>query len=266
MVRHEFSYIYRDTNIPYVIYSNTDEPTIETILFLGTVQVGKLPKWVAELCPTRTAVVQGAPHWNAKADGSDIPAFVRGFTKSAFANVFRAFSVSSPIVIADSQAAPAVVSLFASSRYDWSKLVLLQPLGLTVKAYGNSSKERATTLKRRVVSNARYQLLPLLYDKRLRYNHKLLNKTVNMRDTKATAQYTAGLKYDIVPELAKLYNVNQNIVVICGEYDKLFPASEIRKSLRKSNVSLKITTVKKVPHSPLASRQGGKLLNEAFRG
>lgn len=265
MVRHEFSYIYGDTDIPYVIYSNTDESTIETILFLGTVQVGKLPKWTSELCPPRTAVVQGAPHWNAKADGSDIPAFVRGFTESASANIFRVFKVSLPVIIAESQAAPAVVSLFASSRYDWSKLVLLQPLGLTVKAYGNSSKERATTLKRRVVSNARYQLLPLLYDKRLRYNHKLFNKTVNMRDTKATAQYTAGLKYDIVLELAKSYNVNRNIVVICGEYDKLFPASEIRESLRKSNVSLKITTVKNVPHSPLASRQGRKLLNEAFR-
>ena len=258
-----YYYHYRNQDIPYTVWRNDDDAVVEAILFLGTVQVGKLPEWIATQCPPRTAIVQGAPHWHAKAEGSDIPAFVRGFTESAYANIMNDFCINSPVVIADSQAAPAVISLLADLQHDCGQLILLQPLGLNAREYGKTDTERITTLKKRILSNARHQFLSFMSDKRLRYSHRLLRKIVNSSSSSAIMQYTAGLRYDILPELRQLH-ASLNITVICGAHDTLFPANEIRENLQIHDLAIEIMTVASVPHSSLASRQGKRLLTRAF--
>lgn len=259
-----FTYNYSEKNIEYSIWTNNTK--IENVVFLGTVQIGKMPRWVCEHCPPNTAVVQGAPHWIAKSDGSDIPEFMYEFTKTAFESILGNYSVQKVNVIADSQAVPGVIELFNLSKYQkrLNKLVLLQPLGLNTFAYFGSDKARINIFKKRILANARYQIKPLMIDRKLRYNHYLLSKKVSFKDIAASAQYNSGLKHDATPSLKRLLTLNNDVQIVCAANDKIFPPNEIMINLRKNNINLTIKTVKTVPHSPLGTNYGYRLLDAAF--
>ncbi len=266
MTNKEFSYDYQGKKIAYTIWFTSDDDALDTILFLGTVQIGKLPQWVAEQCPPRTAVVQGAPHWHAKADGSDIPEYMFRYTKEAFDAILAGYRVEPLHIIADSQAVPGVVRLFSLRQYSpyMKDAVLLQPLGFTKNIYDGTDKERVQRFKHRVIKNAYYQLLTLATDRRLQHNHRVLLKRVNFRDPKTSAHYNSGLKYDSLPDLKQLLTRNTNVTIVCGANDTIFPAREIEANLRKESIVVRLIEVKGVPHSPLAGRQGVKLLQTAF--
>jgi hypothetical protein len=123
----DFLYPYRRKLIPYSAWSSGTSGRIETVIFLGTVQIEQLAVWVAESCPPHTLVVQGAPHWYAKPDGSDIPEFMFGFTKSAFDTLLKHFSIRLVRVVVESQAVPGIVGLFLLDEYTryLGKLVLV---------------------------------------------------------------------------------------------------------------------------------------------
>jgi pimeloyl-ACP methyl ester carboxylesterase len=269
IIKTSYVHTYENRPIPYTVLSNSDGSSpIGTIIFLGTVQVGKLAEWVMEGCPPNTIVVQGAPHWFAESDGSDIRNYVFDFTEQAFKILLKNFPITKAHVIAESQAVPGVLGLFAQGKYAsyLKKMTLLQPLGLNSTAYQGTDTQRVETLRRRIAANFLYQVAPFILDKRLRYNHRLLRKIVgiSLRDAKARAQYGTGLSYDAIPDLKRLYALQKDVVVICGNNDKLFPPAEISALLARNKMHIEVRTVKGVPHSPLATRYGQRLLAVAL--
>lgn len=266
MIQKKFVYDHHNKQIEYSVWFTDNSEALDTVVFLGTVQIGKLPEWVAEACPPRTAIVQGAPHWHAKDDGSDIPEYMAGFTESVLKNIRAHYTFNSLHVIADSQAVPGVMQLFALDRYRsyLNNAVLLQPLGLTTNVFEGEDDVRIELFRKRIIKNAYHQLTSLFLDSRLRYNHHLLSKTVSFRDPKARAQYSAGLMHNALPDLKRLLLQGNNITIICGANDKIFPASEVQANLKAENITVPVLEVKDVPHSPLATKQGIKLLNSAF--
>jgi hypothetical protein len=264
-----YSYPYKKITVPCTIWSSRESNgSIETIIFLGTVQIEKLAEWVAESCPPNTIVIQGAPHWLANSDGSDIPEYTFNFTKCAFDAVLKDFPVANVHIIAESQAVPGVLELLGHKKYALyaRTITLLQPLGLNIDAYSGTEKQRVDVFRRRIATNFLYQLTALTHDRRLRYNHRLANKLVGitMRNPKARAQYSSGLMHDAAPALKRLYGFHQDIRIICGANDKIFPASEIIATLAKNGMGIEVQAVKGVPHSPLATRYGQKLLAAAL--
>jgi hypothetical protein len=267
--RTDCIHLYKNTSLPYAIWSNEQgAAAIQTIIFLGTVQIGKLAEWVAESCPPNTIVVQGAPHWLAKSDGSDIPEYMFDFTKQVIDDVLKKFPITKVHIIAESQAVPGVVDVFAQERYGvyLKKMTLIQPLGLNNHVFQGTAGQRIKTFKRRVAANFAYQLTALVLDKKLRYNHRLLNGVVGigLRNPRARAQYGSGLSYDAIPGLRLLYARNRNIRIVCGANDKLFPPGEISAALSRNGLPLEVMLVRGVPHSPLATRFGRRLLVAAL--
>lgn len=263
MTVFDFTYPYNDLTIASKIYTNSESP-IERIILLGTAQTGKLPEWVIAKCPPNTAVVQGAPHWHARDDGEDVPDFMYKYTLAAIDTIISSFELAPPLeIIADSQAVPGAVNLFASPKYHkyLKNMSLIQPLGLTTTAYAGSEKYRMSKFHKRVILNARHHLIPLLHDFRLHYNYFMLLKVIGVKGSKvANAQYSSGLRYNSLPDLKKLHEMNPNIRIICGDKDAIFPAHEIKNSLKKAGIPIKISTIPGVPHSSLATRQGIKIL------
>jgi pimeloyl-ACP methyl ester carboxylesterase len=264
-----YSHSYKKTTIPYTIWSNWDgNKAIGTIIFLGTVQIEKLAKWVIENCPPNSIVVQGAPHWFAKSDGGDIPEYMFDFTKCAFNALLKNFPIAKVHILAESQAVPGVVGLFAQDEYSpyLKKMTLLQPLGLNIHAYLGTAKQRIEIFRRRIAANFLYQVTALMLDKRLRYNHRLANRMVGiaLRNPKARAQYSSGLMHDAIPNLKRLFALHKDIVVICGANDKIFPPAEIITALTNNGIDMEVQTIKGIPHSPLATRHGQKLLAAAL--
>ncbi len=266
MVQKEFTYSYNGKKIPFTVWLTEDSGALDTVVFLGTVQVGKLAEWVARDCPPRTAIVQGAPQWFAKEDGSDTAEFMYGFTESAFKSLQANYSFKSLHVIAESQAVPGVVLLFNMTEYKHclKSAVLLQPLGFTANIFAGTDEQRLALFKKRIIKNAYHQLTGLLLDSRLRHNHRQLTKLTSFRDPQVKAQYNSGLKHDSLPELKQLLSHNSHVTIICGSNDKIFPPHEIKASLKLYGLKVPLLTVVGVPHSPPATKQGNKLMAKAF--
>lgn len=266
MIERKFVYKYDNKQIEYSVWFTSDSKALDTLVFLGTVQIDKIPKWVAESCPPQTAIVQGAPHWHAKDDGSDLPDYMFGFSESALRSLGKDYAFNSLNVIAESQAVPTVIRLFLLDEFSphLRGAIFLQPLGCNPKIFAGTDQDRMEQLKIRVAKNASHQLTSLLIDSRLRYNYRLLSKTVSFGDPKSIAQYSSGLKYNSLPELKHLLRQGKKITIICGAKDKIFLADEIRTSLKDAGLKVPVQTIKGVPHSPLATKQGMKLLKAAF--
>lgn len=267
MIRKVCAYEYHNLRIPYVIWFTDDSKTLDTVVFLGSVQIDKLPEWVAEACPPKTAIIQGAPHWHAKPDGSDIPQYMFEYTRSAFDQVLAVRTVDTLHAIADSQAVPGVIKMFTLDTYQkfLDKAVFIQPLGLTARIFGGTDKERMSIFKKRVIRNGYHQILSLVSDGRLRYNHRTISRVANFKDPVTIAHYNSGLLYDSLSDIKTLFLQNKRISIICGSNDRIFPAHEIGLSLGQHNLSVPVFEVKGVPHSPLATKKGLRLLELAFK-
>jgi len=55
--RLEFEFTYESQPIYYHVWLSDMSSPITTIVFLGTVQIGRLPAWIAYRCPPGVAVV-----------------------------------------------------------------------------------------------------------------------------------------------------------------------------------------------------------------
>jgi pimeloyl-ACP methyl ester carboxylesterase len=263
--KYTFDYRYNDKTVEYSLWRAGSSKVIRTIIFLGTVQIDKHPEWIAEQSPDGTIVVQGAPHWLASDDGSDIPEFMFQFTKEVFKTILATNETNDLRIIADSQAAPGVLNWLADTDIkSVTQLALLQPLGLNAAVFSGTLAKRVELFKIRIAKNFRYQLRALLSDRRLRYNHRLILKTLGYKNSKIDAQYGSGLQHDSTDDLKKIATSSIRIVIICGQHDMMFPADEIEQTIRKSNVAIPIVIVPGVPHSPLATKNGMRLLVKAF--
>lgn len=264
LARHDFWYEYNAERIDYSIWLSKNTTDIKTILFLGTVQIGKLPVWVANACPPGTIVVQGAPHWLAKEDGSDIAEFMHRFAHETLESILRTYSIKKVAIIAESQAVPSILRLATTNPAYITRVVALQPLGFNANAFTGNSSERARLFLKRIKLNFRYQRHTLPVDRRLAHNMVQMLRTVGINNARSNAQYAAGLTYDTTIDAEKLQNLGVPLAIICGDYDQLFPVDEIEATLQQKNIPIPVITVPNVPHSPLAARQGIKLLLAAF--
>lgn len=265
MRKESISYVYNGNRVEADAWFTPGKAKAKTIVLLGTVQVGMLAEWVAEKCPPNTVIIEGAPHWLAQDDGSDMTEFMFQFTKRTF-DFIHEQELYITHVITDSQATPAAIKLLLLKKYraQLQTVVMLQPVGLNASSYGQTHKERLRTLHKRVAANARYQLTALITDPKLRHNHRLLSRAVGRAGDKTWQQYSAGLAYDSSPDIKELALLNRHALIICGEHDRLFPASEITATLAEIKVDIPVRTVAGVPHSPLATKQGNKLLQQAL--
>lgn len=264
LICHDFWYTYNARRVDYSIWLSKNTVDIKTILFLGSVQIGKLPVWIAEACPPGTIVVQGAPHWLAAEDGSDISTFMHRFAKEVFGHIESLYTITDSAIIAESQAAPCVLRHLATHNLKVSNIVLLQPLGFNSTTYNLPLHDRVRLFRLRVNKNFHYQLRTLLLDRRLVHNHVQMIQTVGLSNPKSNAQYGMGLTYNATTDAKKLHAANTPIVIICGEIDQLFPPHEIKATLQKNQLKIPVIVIPRVPHSPLAAKQGLKLLAAAF--
>lgn len=239
---------------------------IDTLLMLGTVQVGKLAEWVATACPPGAIVVEGAPHWLAKADGSNIPQFMAEYSRQSLQFVLQAYKPKNLHVIAESQAVPGTLMTLrdASCRKHVSSITLLQPLGFNTAAFGQTDAQRIQTFKRRISQNMRHQIRALLSDSRLRYNHRQLLRTVDVKSAEALAQYASGLSYNAIPDLQYMHNKHVPVRIVCGHNDTIFRPAEIQNTITQNNIAITIAAIPGIPHSPLATRLGMSLLRAAL--
>ncbi len=110
--------------------------------FLGLGQGSWSVKWLSKRLPTIT--FHAAPHYLHSKNNA-------AFEENALDWVERAYAKTEPgIVIAESQAAPAVVAAIKAGRITLpSRLILLQPLGLNYGSFGKTKRERFESLMRR---------------------------------------------------------------------------------------------------------------------
>lgn len=265
--RAVFSYDYNESPIPCVIWDSCIDSTPRLLVFLGTVQTGKLAEWTLEACPPGTIVVEGAPHWLAQADGSDIPEFMFAYTLAVFDYISRHYTIKTLNVIAESQGVPGALKLFLdkAARKHLGKLVLLQPLGFNGDYMGSTDDQRIRAFKRRIGRNMLFQIGALATDKKLRHNHRGLLRNHEVRGKKGRAQYASGLRHSALIDLKELTQASTDITIICGDRDQLFVPNEIRQAFQETEIRLPIQVVKGVPHSPLATHLGLKLLKRALR-
>lgn len=92
----------------------------------------------------------------------------------------------------------------------------------------------------------------------------MLGEYTSSKDPKSMAQYNSGLKHDSLPGLKKLLTINSSVHIICGSLDRIFPAAEIRQGLKAADIEIDVVTVNNIPHSPLASKKGIRLLQKAL--
>jgi len=258
-----FEFSHGDESIQYSIWLSDSSAPINCVVFLGTVQIGKLPAWIARDCPPGVAIIQGAPHWKAKTDASDLYEFMHHFTESALANVLNMHRAARISIITDSQATPKALEILSKGNYigTVASLVLVQPLSLNPKAFGVNGIE---TLKARVKSNLRHQLSFIPIDRRLIYNHRQILRVIDYDNAAADAQYALGLATDSIEPLKKLRAARIPITIVCGEKDELFPPHEIEEHLQENNLDISVLVVKNTPHSPLPTKQGMRLFRQAL--
>jgi hypothetical protein len=263
--RSRFEFAYGGRKLPFCIWRRSGEEQVTAIVFLGTVQIGHLPRWAAEHCPPGTLIVEGAPHWHAAKDGSDILEYMEAYTLCAYRAAEATWRVGNARMVADSQAVPGLLRLLVEhSQLIPDAVVLLQPLGLNSASFGTNRQQRIWEFRERVWRNLRFQYRHLLTDSHLRYNHGLLMTRVNVLSTRAKYQYSSGLAYDSRNDLAQVAARMKHVSIICGADDQLFPAEEIRRNLHESHIDVSVKVLPGIPHSPLPTRLGLQLLDAAL--
>lgn len=143
-------------------------------------------------------------------------------------------------------------------------VILLQPLGLNPDSFGTNDHDRLREFQKRISRNFRWQLAPLVTDSALRFNHRQLLKYVDFRSPASRAQYTAGLRTNILHDIQEVQDT-YDMTIVCGGRDELFKVSEIKASLNAYDISVPLVVVPGVPHSPLATKLGIILLHKALQ-
>lgn len=258
-----YSFLHHGTKISYNTWLIEPLETPRTVLFLGAAQVGILGEWITRHCPPGTVVVQGLPHWLV--DDEDITAFAITYSTEALKEILTRYHVETIDIIAESQAATSVIKLFSNPEFEsrLGSLVLVQPLGLN-QAIFQAASDPFSLFLRRTFHNAKHQSLQL-FEWMFYHNARQISKHLSLRDPLFRKHYTTGVMQNIAPELKILYDDRRHrTAIICGEKDMLFPPSEIKATLRKYTIGTPILVIPKVPHSPLVTKHGLKLLKAAF--
>lgn len=265
------TFLYSQKEIPFHYWSRSD-PTehIDTVIFLGTSQVGRIAKWVAGNAPTGTVVVEGLPHKEADRSARDLKEFARSYTNTAFQSVRKTFNVSSVHIIAESQAAPGVIWAALDQIAYVRNVALIAPLGFTAHILGETPRKRLTELKKRGIRSSLQFAQSPLYDLRNIYlSLVLLHVMLFDAQWKVSGQkYAVGASHDLREDCQRLTNLlrqqGNSLTFILGKKDKLFPPSEILASLKGAGIKSAIVTLK-TSHASLAIHDGKHILATAVK-
>lgn len=266
MKKHEASFAYQHKKIPFYFWEHkaANRPT-DTIIFLGTGQVGKIPYWVAKAAPPGVIVVEGLPHWHSSPDAEDLLLFTQSYTRHAFEAASKVCGSSKVNVIAQSQAAPGVTWL---ANYFSKKIIhdvaLILPMGLNTQSLGTTAEERYQELKRR---SAKTILHPEQLGLRNIYAGAMLAKIIlaGMRDGSTKRKYSRGISQDVVSELHSLQKgASHKITLFLGAEDILFPTHEIERALKSASITnVAIVVMPRKSHTSLTTKRSQQLVKQA---
>lgn len=206
--KYTASFWYGQKEVPFHFWLHTDnkDVPIDTVVFLGSGQQGRITKWVAANTPSGTVVVEGLPHKIADRSAHDLREFAHNYTDAALLAVLKTLNLTSAYIVAESQAAPGAVWTALDNLPQVKGMVLIAPLGLTAHILGASPKERLKELKKRAfMSSAQFAQSPL-YDWRNFYLNALMLHAV-LLDTrwKASGQkYAVGASHDLREDCREL--------------------------------------------------------------
>jgi hypothetical protein len=267
VTRHHAYFHYGEKKILFYFWSKIAIGTKpDTILFLGTGQVGKIPSWVIHSLPAGAVVVEGLPHWHSDPSASDLLTFTHEYTQCAYQTAIDAFQLASMHIIGESQATPGAIWL-ANASDSVRNVALVLPMGLNTANFGTTERERFAELRKRSIRTLLQREQSPFYDLRNLYVAGLLTKIIisGLRDGSTVNKYTTGISHDMLEDFRTLVNKQRTrhsgLSLFLGGKDKLFPANEVEQSLRNSRISeVHIEVMPQLSHSTLALKSNEALL------
>jgi pimeloyl-ACP methyl ester carboxylesterase len=242
-IQHTGIFHYKEQVISYRYWVHTyANDTIDTVLFLGTGQTGKIPAWVATLAPAGVAVIEGMPHWKAHPSGNDLKDFSEAYTLNALNVLLHEFTLQNVHLIAVSQAVPGTVWAAVKVPERIKNIGLVIPLGFTADVFGNSDTGRVRELKKRAIRSLLHVKRFPLFSIRNFYAFSVLLQA-RFAETERGAsdrKYAEGLSHDITEtchQIIEQQHARQtHLTVFLGETDPIFPPEEVKTALRKAKL------------------------------
>lgn len=190
-----------------------------THYFLGIGQGIQAKTWLSTLFPQ--VIFHEAPNYLLHNTAESIEAKGIQFVNNSIG------ADTNFILIAESQACPAVVRAIESGSITLPKyLILVQPLGLNMQSLGSNSDERLRSLFRR---SARFWLHP--YQNLLiagnRWTFKEITRQSSRFRKNLKVAYTYGSNTDIYDTLTSIAE-KVPVHVFASKRDSLFPLAELR--------------------------------------
>ena len=243
----------------------------DTVVFLGTGQIGRVAQWAAQAAPSGVVVVEGAPHWHAHPSARDLYDFMYEYTLTAFQAVLSEFAITSAHVIAQSQAAPGIVRLGNNYSNLVDNVVLMAPLGFAASIFGDTSETQVRTLVRRTARTFLQFSQSPLYDPRNIYIGFMLVRAILMESERGASKrkYATGLAYDMREDCRALMKRQREkgkaLTLLLGNKDKIFTVQEIKPLIDGMGIEdVQIRVLPGVSHLSLAVRGGKKVLKAAI--
>ena len=238
--KHQALFAYANKEIPFYFWLQESTAPPDTVFFLGTGQVGKIPRWIAQIAPAGVVVVEGIPHWHSDASASDLVEFSLAYTKCAYEAVLETFKLPSMNIIGESQACPPTIWLANQLPEKIRNIALILPMGLNTSSFGETDDAKFKELRKRSLQTI---LHPEQFDLRNLYAAMQLLRIIlsGMKDGSTVKKYTKGISQDITEEFRALLKHREmkshSVTLFLGERDKLFPAHEIEQSLKKASIN-----------------------------
>lgn len=263
--KHQALFTYANKEIPFYFWLHESDTPPDTVFFLGTGQVGKIPRWIAQIAPSGVVVIEGIPHWHGDASANDLVDFSLAYTKCAYEAVLKTFKVSGMNIISESQACPPTIWLANQLPEKVRNVALILPMGLNTSSFGETDEAKFKELRKRSLQTI---LQPEQFDLRNLYAAMQLLKIVisGIKDGSTVKKYTKGISQDITEEFRTLLKHREvkshSVTLFIGERDKLFPAHEIRQSLKKASITnVRIEIIPRKSHTSLVVKTARPIIN-----
>lgn len=269
--RYRCIFVYQQQQVPFFVWANmSDAEPPSTMVLLGTGQTGRLPYWVARATQPGTVVVPGAPHWLAHPSAEDLYDFMEAYTLAAVQSVRQLFGAQRVHMVAESQAAPAAIVAARKLPDVVHNVVLIAPLGFLAEAWGGTQEARLRTLHRRALKSMLQLPQSPLHDPRNLYAGLMILRAMLSESERGASwrKYAKGLAYDVRQDCQKLLAAQQQTgarcMVVAGDRDCLFPATEIMQVIAKAGLDgVAVHVLPAMTHSSLATRGGRQALRTA---
>lgn len=261
-------FLYGGKKITYNFYARQDVGVeVDSVLFMGTGQIGKIPMWTAANMPAGTVVVEGLPHWESDPSGKDLVAFSHAYTRSVYETVLATFKCAAMHIIGSSQAAPSVIWFARNHSEQVKNVALLLPMGLNTIHFGADDQARFRTLRRRALVTMMQNDQSVFGDVRNAYISLCLLRIIlaGIKDGSTVRQYTVGISQDMSEDMRQLATTQQrlgrNLMVYVGARDKVFPPHEVQQALEDAGIKgVALSTVPGISHASLATQKCMPLL------